>query len=106
MNTNDDAPRADLDASATRGSPRSARRPERRARLWLFSWLLLGGVGCASAPPPEPASPALIREQRAEVARSLLDTGRALAAAGDSLRAEQYLRAALQGGAPPDDVLP
>jgi tetratricopeptide (TPR) repeat protein len=40
------------------------------------------------------------------MARSLLDTGRALAAQGDSLRAEQYLRAALTGGAPADEVVP
>ncbi|HTV25974.1 MAG TPA: tetratricopeptide repeat protein [Polyangiaceae bacterium] len=68
--------------------------------------LLLTALGCASATPPEPASPATLQHERAEMARSLLETGRALAAQGDALRAEQYLRAALAGGAPADDVMP
>lgn len=68
--------------------------------------LLLGALGCASATPPDPVSPATVQRQRAEMARSLLETGRELAAQGDSLRAEQYLRAALAGGAPAEEVVP
>jgi tetratricopeptide (TPR) repeat protein len=79
--------------------------PARRAGVWC-SWLLLAVVGCASAPPPPAASPETVARQRAEIARSLLETGRALAAQGDALRAEQYLRAALEGGASRREVLP
>jgi tetratricopeptide (TPR) repeat protein len=86
-----------------RGRARSPQAP--RAGVWC-SWLLLAVVGCSSAPPPEAASPATVARQRAEIARSLLETGRALAAQGDALRAEQYLRAALEGGASRRDVLP
>jgi tetratricopeptide (TPR) repeat protein len=84
-----------------RGRPRPIRN-----RRGCCAWLLLAAVGCSSAPPPPAASPEALVRQRAEMARSLLETGRALAAQGDSLRAEQYLRAALAGGAPAEDVLP
>lgn len=88
------------------GARRAARSPRaRRAGVWC-SWLLLAAVGCSSAPPPPAASPETVARQRAEIARSLLETGRALAAHGDALRAEQYLRAALEGGASTRDVLP
>jgi tetratricopeptide (TPR) repeat protein len=88
------------------GARRTARSPRaRRAGVWC-SWLLLAAVGCSSAPPPPAASPETVAGQRAEIARSLLETGRALAAHGDALRAEQYLRAALEGGASTRDVLP
>jgi len=80
------------------------RARKRRASLW--SLLLLAVVGCSSTTAAPPASPEVIAEQRAEVARTLVETGRALAAQGDSLRAEQYLRAAREAGASPAEVLP
>lgn len=104
MTTENEASLTDIEGAA--GARRRARSPEpRRGGVWC-AWLLLAAVGCSSAPPPPAASPETVARQRAEIARSLLETGRALAAQGDALRAEQYLRAALEGGAPRADVLP
>lgn len=91
--------------AAARAFPRIRTRRGRRAGAWCC-WLLLAVVACSSAPPPPAASPETLARQRAEIARSLLETGRALAAQGDALRAEQYLRASLDGGTPTRDVLP
>jgi predicted Zn-dependent protease len=102
-----------MDDSARRARLDGARGGRRRS--WRDLWarrvgvpgLLLVAVGCSSLPPASPpASPEMIEQQRAEIARSLVETGRALAAGGDSLRAEQYFRAALGAGAPARDVLP
>jgi tetratricopeptide (TPR) repeat protein len=80
---------------------------DRWARRVGVPCLLLVAVGCSSLPPASPpASPEMIEQQRADIARSLVETGRAVAAQGDSLRAEQYFRAALDAGAPAGDVLP
>ena len=104
MTTENEASPTDIEGAV--GARRRARSPEpRRAGVWC-AWLLFAAVGCSSAPPPPAASPETVARQRAEIARSLLGTGRALAAQGDALRAEQYLRAALEGGAPREDVLP
>lgn len=104
MTTENEASPTDIEGAV--GARRRARNPEpRRAGVWC-AWLLLAAVGCSAAPPPPAASPETVARQRAEIARSLLETGRALAAQGDALRAEQYLRAALEGGAPREDVLP
>jgi tetratricopeptide (TPR) repeat protein len=68
--------------------------------------VLLMVVGCASQAPAPPASPETLERQRAEIAHSLVETGRTFASQGDSVRAEQYFRAALGAGAPARDVLP
>lgn len=62
----------------------------------------LGTAGCAStAPHTEPHAPA-----HPPTTEELVDRGRAFGAYGDLTRAEQYLSAALEHGAPPRDVLP
>lgn len=91
---------------ATAGPTRARRGRARTLLPVCLSGLLLAAVGCTSTPAAPPSTPEAIALRRAEVARSLLETGRGLAARGDSLRAEQYLRAALEAGSPPADVVP
>jgi Flp pilus assembly protein TadD len=89
-----------------RGLRATTRRPSAGRMAAWRPWMLLVLVGCASPAPAPPASPATLERQRAEVARSLVETGRTFASEGDSVRAEQYFRAALGAGAPARDVLP
>jgi Flp pilus assembly protein TadD len=68
--------------------------------LAAFGW-----AGCASSPHPRPGEDA--RDVRpGQTLEQLVERGRAFAAAGDPTRAEQYLTAALEGGADPQKVLP
>jgi predicted Zn-dependent protease len=60
------------------------------ASLWA------GGTGCGHATPAAPANPDPLASAPAEL---LLKRGRAYAAAGDTIRAEQYLVAASRRGA-------
>lgn len=65
--------------------------------------LSLGIAGCTAHAPPPPPSPS----ERAETAaRELFEQGSTLAREGDSVRAEQYLAAALRQGHDPERVLP
>jgi tetratricopeptide (TPR) repeat protein len=107
---NDDGARRGIRQGAHRdGAGAGGRRSssELFARRVGVPCLLLVALGCSSLPQAAPpASPEMIEQQRAEIARSLVETGSALAAQGDTLRAEQYFRAALGAGAPARDVLP
>lgn len=81
-------------------------RPALRA-AWLWAGMLSVGlaasVGCggtrANAPPPGDALDQIEAVQ-------LFNAGNALAARGDSIRAEQYLSAALERGYPAAEVIP
>jgi hypothetical protein len=66
--------------------------------------LLLGAMACA--PAPAPVQQRTSEEAQAEAARELFDEGAGLARRGDSLRAEQYLAAAMRRGHPAEQVLP
>ncbi|HTE51994.1 MAG TPA: tetratricopeptide repeat protein [Kofleriaceae bacterium] len=67
-----------------------------------FATLWAGGSGCSHAPPPSGATDPLARAP----ADLLLRRGRAFAAAGDTIRAEQYLVAASHRGAEDRFVAP
>lgn len=65
--------------------------------------LLLTGCGHATEPPP--AAPVGISGDEASARRELLELGLAFARAGDSVRAEQYLSAALEVGTDANQAL-
>ena len=67
------------------------------ATLWA------GGTGCASRAPAAPGNPDPLASAPAEL---LLKRGRAFASAGDTIRAEQYLVAAMRRGAEDHEVAP
>jgi tetratricopeptide (TPR) repeat protein len=73
---------------------------------WLACVLGLGsfGLGSCAGASGEPGSPST--EDRNASTREVFDTGRRLAEQGDSVRAEQYLAAALRGGHDPREALP
>ena len=78
----------------------------RASRLWaLLFGASLGALGCHAPAAPGAAAPALASE-RAASAADLVERARAFSAAGDQLRAEQYLSAALSQGADERRVLP
>lgn len=66
-----------------------------------FASLWAGGTGCASRAPAAPENPDPLASAPAEL---LLQRGRAFAAAGDTIRAEQYMVAAMHRGAPDHQV--
>lgn len=63
----------------------------------------LGLAACTHASSPKPASPDPLARASAKM---LLERGKAFAAAGDTVRAEQYLVAASGRGAPDREVVP
>ena len=65
--------------------------------------LWAGGTGCASRAPAAPGNPDPLASAPAAL---LLERGRAFAAAGDTIRAEQYLVAAMRRGAEDHKVAP
>ena len=71
-----------------------------RKCVLLLSW---GMAACAAHAPPVQPSPA---EAAEAAAKELFDQGSRLARQGDSVRAEQYLAAALREGFDPEQVLP
>jgi Tfp pilus assembly protein PilF len=74
-----------------------------RALLLLAA---VGATGCASSPKPRPAHEDARDLRHGQTVEQLVERGRAFAAVGDPTRAEQYLTAALEGGADPRSVLP
>jgi tetratricopeptide (TPR) repeat protein len=74
----------------------------RRGTLAVLVIALLGCGGKSSAPPSQPAADPLKTAPTTE----LFERGRELADAGDYVRAEQYLTAAMHRGHPSKDVLP
>jgi Tfp pilus assembly protein PilF len=67
--------------------------------------LLVAVSGCSHAGQAASASPADAASDEAAAAKTLLELGIQLARAGDSVRAEQYLAAALEAGADPNLAL-
>jgi Tfp pilus assembly protein PilF len=69
--------------------------------------LALGGAGCgrAGAAPPATAGDSRGGDDEAAAGRELLELGLAFARAGDSVRGEQYLSAALEAGTDPNQAL-
>jgi Tfp pilus assembly protein PilF len=75
------------------------------SRAWAVLWLLLG-AGCAgTAAPPPAAAPEAAANEEAVARRELVQLGLAFARSGDSIRGEQYLSAALEEGADPNQAL-
>lgn len=71
----------------------------------FFGLLAIGGAGCAHTPAEK--AEADIKSLRTEHSTdNLTERGRAFAAVGDLTRAEEYLAAALDQGAPPKEILP
>jgi tetratricopeptide (TPR) repeat protein len=71
-----------------------------RTSVLLLSFCL---TACSASPAPDPATPST---GSSEAAQALFERGRALADEGDSVRAEQYLAAALREGYDWEQALP
>jgi tetratricopeptide (TPR) repeat protein len=71
-----------------------------RTSVLLLSFCL---AACSASPAPDPATPS---SDSSEAARALYERGRALVEEGDSVRAEQYLAAALREGYDWQQALP
>ncbi len=67
--------------------------------------LLLGGSGCSRAAEEPAIAGGPSRVEEAAASRELVELGLPSARAGDSVRGEQYLSAALEAGADPNQAL-
>jgi tetratricopeptide (TPR) repeat protein len=62
--------------------------------------------GCGPTTPAEKAQADMVTFKKEATTENLVNRGRAFAAVGDTTRAEEYLAAALDQGANPNDILP
>ena len=76
------------------------------ASRFFFPLLLACAAGCASAQPATQVQAKVATMQEEQTPDKLVDRGKAFAAVGDLTRAEQYLAAALDEGAPDQVVVP
>lgn len=65
-----------------------------------------GTCGCGPVTPAEKAQADMATFRKEATTENLVDRGKAFAAVGDTTRAEEYLSAALDQGATPNEVLP
>lgn len=83
-----------------------ARRASGVAVALCCAATLTGASGCGPSTPAEKAQADMATFRKEATTVNLVDRGKAFAAVGDTTRAEEYLAAALDQGAPANEVLP